>query len=134
MCIKANILSRVNFTKQRFSVGPQVGYLFPVGDMQGHINLKGYGEFDNANRPDGCNVLAHLRAVAESARGGRRSTTDSYEVGVQLVLRRVRRYARLTIGGLSREYQGCNGLLIAREFWRYSCINSRFLSVCLFIY
>ncbi|MBR0831519.1 transporter [Bradyrhizobium manausense] len=37
-------------------IGPQVGYIFPVGDMQGYLNLKAYGEFANANRPDGWNV------------------------------------------------------------------------------
>jgi hypothetical protein len=37
-------------------VGPQVGYLFPVGNMQGYLNLKGYGEFDNNARPDGFNL------------------------------------------------------------------------------
>ena len=37
-------------------IGPQVGYLFPVGDMQGYLNLKGYKEFDNFDRPDGYNV------------------------------------------------------------------------------
>jgi hypothetical protein len=29
---------------------------FPVAGMQGYLNLKGYGEFDNANRPDGWNL------------------------------------------------------------------------------
>jgi len=37
-------------------VGPQFGYLFPVGNMQGYLNLKGYGEFDAANRPSGWNT------------------------------------------------------------------------------
>jgi hypothetical protein len=37
-------------------VGPQIGYLFPVGNMQGYLNLKGYGEFDAANRPSGWNT------------------------------------------------------------------------------
>jgi hypothetical protein len=44
------------FKSHILGVGPQVGYLFPVGNMQGYLNLKGYGEFDNANRPDGWNV------------------------------------------------------------------------------
>jgi hypothetical protein len=44
------------FESRVIGVGPQVGYLFPVGDMQGYLNLKGYGEFDDANRPDGWNV------------------------------------------------------------------------------
>ena len=37
-------------------VGPQIGYLFPIGNMQGYLNLKGYGEFDAANRPSGWNT------------------------------------------------------------------------------
>jgi hypothetical protein len=44
------------FESRVIGIGPQVGYLFPVGDMQGYLNLKGYKEFDNANRPDGYNV------------------------------------------------------------------------------
>jgi hypothetical protein len=38
------------------AVGPQVGFLFPLGDMQGYINLKGYREFDAKNRPEGWNT------------------------------------------------------------------------------
>jgi hypothetical protein len=44
------------FESRVIGVGPQIGYLFPVGDMQGYVNLKGYGEFDNNARPDGFNV------------------------------------------------------------------------------
>jgi hypothetical protein len=45
------------FQSRVIGVGPQVGYLFPVGDkMQGYLNLKAYGEFDNANRPAGWNL------------------------------------------------------------------------------
>jgi hypothetical protein len=36
-------------------VGPQIGYIFPVGGMQGFLGLKGYGEFDAVNRPSGWN-------------------------------------------------------------------------------
>ena len=32
------------FQSQVVGVGPQIGFLFPVGDMQGYINLKAYGE------------------------------------------------------------------------------------------
>jgi hypothetical protein len=39
-----------------FSVGPQIGVLFPVGDMQGYANLKGYKEFGAEHRPEGWNV------------------------------------------------------------------------------
>ena len=44
------------FKSRVIGVGPQIGYIFPVAGMQGYLNLKGYGEFDNANRPDGWNV------------------------------------------------------------------------------
>ncbi len=37
-------------------IGPQVGFLFPVGDMQGYLNLKGYAEFAAEHRPEGWNV------------------------------------------------------------------------------
>jgi hypothetical protein len=45
------------FQSRVVGVGPQFGYLFPVGDnMQGYLNLKAYGEFANENRPAGWNV------------------------------------------------------------------------------
>jgi hypothetical protein len=45
------------FQSRVLGVGPQVGYIFPIGDKwQGYLNLKGYGEFDAANRPSGWNV------------------------------------------------------------------------------
>lgn len=45
-----------DFKSRVSAIGPQIGYLFPVGNMQGYLNLKGYKEFDAANRPDGYNV------------------------------------------------------------------------------
>ncbi len=44
------------FKSRVIGVGPQIGYLFPVAGMQGYLNLKGYGEFDNENRPAGWTV------------------------------------------------------------------------------
>ncbi len=44
------------FQSRVVGVGPQVGFIFPVGHMQGYLNLKGYGEFDAASRPSGWNV------------------------------------------------------------------------------
>jgi hypothetical protein len=35
---------------------PQIGYIFPLGDHQGYLNLKGYKEFDAEHRADGWNV------------------------------------------------------------------------------
>jgi hypothetical protein len=38
------------------AVGPQIGYSFPIGDMQGYVNLKVYREFAVVNRPGGWNA------------------------------------------------------------------------------
>jgi hypothetical protein len=44
------------FKSRVIGIGPQVGFLFPVTDMQGYLNFKGYYEFDAANRPSGWNA------------------------------------------------------------------------------
>lgn len=44
-----------DFKSRVSAVGPQIGFLFPVGDMQGYLNLKGYYEFAARNCPDGWN-------------------------------------------------------------------------------
>ncbi|OCK55327.1 hypothetical protein LMTR3_10880 [Bradyrhizobium sp. LMTR 3] len=44
------------FRSRVVGLGPQVGFLFPVGDLQGYLNLKGYGEFAAENRPSSWNT------------------------------------------------------------------------------
>jgi hypothetical protein len=44
------------FQSQVVGMGPQLGFIFPVGNMQGYLNLKGYGEFAAQNRPHGWNT------------------------------------------------------------------------------
>jgi hypothetical protein len=44
------------FQSQVVGIGPQLGFIFPVGNMQGYLNLKGYGEFAAQNRPHGWNT------------------------------------------------------------------------------
>ncbi|QAU50320.1 phenol degradation protein meta [Bradyrhizobium guangzhouense] len=44
------------FRSQVAAAGPQVGFIFPVGDMQGYLNLKAYKEFAAENRPEGWNA------------------------------------------------------------------------------
>lgn len=44
------------FRSRVAGIGPQVGFIFPVGDMQGYLNFKGYREFAAENRPEGWNA------------------------------------------------------------------------------
>lgn len=46
--------SRVN------GIGPQGGYFFKMGEQQAYLNVKGYYEFDNKNRPAGWNAWLTL--------------------------------------------------------------------------
>jgi len=48
------------FKSRVAGVGPQLGYLFPIGEMQGYLNLKAYKEFDAENRPSGWNAWVTL--------------------------------------------------------------------------
>ncbi len=42
---------------QVFGVGPQIGYIFPIGTaLQGYVNAKAYWEFDAERRADGWNT------------------------------------------------------------------------------
>jgi hypothetical protein len=44
------------FESRVAGIGPQIGYIFPVGGMQGYLNFKGYEEFDSSDRPKGWNA------------------------------------------------------------------------------
>lgn len=44
------------FQSQVAAIGPQFGFIFPVGGMQGYLNFKGYKEFAAENRPEGWNA------------------------------------------------------------------------------
>lgn len=44
------------FQSQVAALGPQVGFIFPVGTMQGFLNIKGYKEFAAEHRPEGWNA------------------------------------------------------------------------------
>ena len=48
------------FMSRVVGVGPQIGYIFPLGAFQGYVNLKGYGEFDAHDRPHGYNAWLTL--------------------------------------------------------------------------
>jgi hypothetical protein len=48
------------FQSQVVGIGPQLGFIFPLGDLQGYLNFKGYKEFAAQNRPDGWNTWITL--------------------------------------------------------------------------
>ena len=48
------------FQSQVLGVGPQIGFLFPIGGLQGYVNMKAYGEFDGSDRPSGWNAWLTL--------------------------------------------------------------------------
>jgi hypothetical protein len=45
-----------DFKSRVFGIGPQLTYIFPLGDHKGYLNLKGYKEFAAEHRPEGWNV------------------------------------------------------------------------------
>jgi hypothetical protein len=45
-----------DFKSRIAGIGPQVGFIFPLGDLQGYLHLKGYKELAAENRPEGWNA------------------------------------------------------------------------------
>ncbi len=45
---------------QVIGIGPQVGFIFPIGTTQTYLGLKAYGEFDGHDRPSGWNAWLTL--------------------------------------------------------------------------
>ena len=50
------LLVLASFESRVAGIGRQIGYTFPIGKMQGSLNLRGYGEFAAANQPSGWNT------------------------------------------------------------------------------
>lgn len=48
------------FESKVVGIGPEVGYFFPLGKIQGYLQLKGYKEFGAVNRPAGWNAWVTL--------------------------------------------------------------------------
>jgi hypothetical protein len=61
------------FESRVLGVGPQIGYIFPVGNMQGYLNLKAYGEFAAENRPAGWNAWLTFSVSQAAASASPRS-------------------------------------------------------------
>ena len=54
------------FRSRVLGMGPQIGYIFPVGNMQGFLGVRAYGEFDAANHAPGWNTWLTF-AISPSA-------------------------------------------------------------------
>jgi hypothetical protein len=52
------------FRSRVAGIGPQLGYIVPLGTLQAYINVKGYGEFDAQNRPHGWNTWLTVQLAA----------------------------------------------------------------------
>ena len=57
-----DFMSRVN------GIGPQIGYLFKIGEKDAYVNLKGYKEFNAQNRPEGWNAWLTLSIPLDSSK------------------------------------------------------------------
>jgi hypothetical protein len=44
------------FESRVFGLGPQIGHIIPLGDLQGYLNFKAYKEFGAQHRPEGWNA------------------------------------------------------------------------------
>lgn len=65
------------FKSRVAAVGPQIGYLFPIEDKQGYVNLKGYKEFAAENRPEGWNVWLTFQ-ISNAAPGSTKPISTKY--------------------------------------------------------
>ena len=62
--------------------GPQLGFIFPVGEMQGYLNFKGYKEFAAENRPDGWNTwVTFVISPGATPSAPRRMVTETVIAG-----------------------------------------------------
>jgi hypothetical protein len=48
------------FKSRTAGIGPQFGYLFPAGDLQGYLNLKAYCDYETKNHAHGYTVWLTL--------------------------------------------------------------------------
>jgi hypothetical protein len=56
------------FRTRIFGTGPQLGIRFPIGEMQGSLGLKAFGEFGAKNTPQGWNTFLTLAISPAPAR------------------------------------------------------------------
>jgi hypothetical protein len=62
------------FKSRIAGIGPQMGFIFPAGQMEGYLNLKGYREFAAENRASGWNAWVTLAFSPKPPAGTARAT------------------------------------------------------------
>ena len=68
------------FQSQVLGVGPQIGYIFPIGGMQGYLNLKAYGEFDGVGSAFRLECVADARDLAGGGGSARNDATHHHQI------------------------------------------------------
>jgi hypothetical protein len=63
------------FESRVYGIGPQLGYIIPMGQLQGYLNLKGYWEFEAAHRASGWNTWLTF-AISPAAEAATKPTTS----------------------------------------------------------
>jgi hypothetical protein len=58
-------------SSRKWSASARVGFIFPVGNMQGYLNFKGYKEFAAENRADGWEYVGYICDLAGTAHNER---------------------------------------------------------------
>ncbi|HEY2755344.1 MAG TPA: transporter [Pseudolabrys sp.] len=66
------------FESQVFGIGPQIGYIIPMGDLQGYLNIKAYKEFGAEHRAEGWNTWVALGDFGQATSGANK--TAIYEM------------------------------------------------------
>jgi len=70
------------FRSRVLGVGPQIGYNFPVGGMQGFLGLRGYGDFRCIQPGAGLGHVADIRDFTGGAHGrGAAEQAGHHEIG-----------------------------------------------------
>lgn len=68
------------FRSRVYGIGPQIGYIFPMGDMEGFLGLRGYADMNAVNRAPGLEHLADLRDFAGRAYCGETNQESGDEI------------------------------------------------------
>ncbi len=69
-----------DFKGMAVGIGPQIGFMFPVGDMAGYLNIKGYADLETENRPKGYSTWVSFVLSPKAPEAPPTAKTDHAEV------------------------------------------------------